>query len=278
MTRVSSQKARQALLVVGDVLNPDYTPEALELYDQFGNPINFGGSNIPPGGTEDQVLAKQSATDFDIGWVDQSGGGSGSADILDETFDTDLSAYVPNASQGGVMSSLSGLVVSGGMLHQTDANSHTFHNPDVEYTDGVQVIKVWPNSLMLIGIMKYITDDRWILMQWLINSLNLQIYQSTESATNVAVGSAMSYPSVSNAPIYLSLALDGQNITASTHVVDPRSGASPYSFAHSRLPDDVASRLVVPGNPGIRMAGFAGGLTNPGVDARLDEWRTYTYR
>jgi hypothetical protein len=36
------------------------------------------GSGLPVGGTLNQVLAKKSATDYDVGWVDQSGGSSSS--------------------------------------------------------------------------------------------------------------------------------------------------------------------------------------------------------
>ena len=40
--------------------------------------------NIPSGGTTGQVLAKSSATDYDVGWVNQSGGG-GSVTVLTAT-------------------------------------------------------------------------------------------------------------------------------------------------------------------------------------------------
>lgn len=77
MTRITSRRIRQAFLVVGEPLDPDYEPESLALYDQFGNPMDFGGSAIPGGGTEGQVLGKLSDDDFDTGWIDGGGGGLG---------------------------------------------------------------------------------------------------------------------------------------------------------------------------------------------------------
>ena len=43
MARVQSQKTRQAVLVTGDPLDPDTLPEKLQLFDDLGNPILFGG-------------------------------------------------------------------------------------------------------------------------------------------------------------------------------------------------------------------------------------------
>ena len=41
-------------------------------------PAGAAGQGVPTGGSTGQVLAKQSATDYDTQWVDQSGGGGGS--------------------------------------------------------------------------------------------------------------------------------------------------------------------------------------------------------
>lgn len=38
--------------------------------------VGTGGAGIPPGGTTGQVLAKTSSTDYAVGWVPQTGGGS----------------------------------------------------------------------------------------------------------------------------------------------------------------------------------------------------------
>lgn len=66
MTRVTSQKIRQALLVTGDPLDPDELPEKLQLFDEDGNPQNFGGyardsithatASLAPGATENSVF------------------------------------------------------------------------------------------------------------------------------------------------------------------------------------------------------------------------------
>lgn len=85
MPRVSSQKIRQALLIVGEALDPSFAPEQLALYDKFGNPVTPGGisasNGVPQGGLTDQVLAKTSDLDFETGWVDPpEGGGGGTVD------------------------------------------------------------------------------------------------------------------------------------------------------------------------------------------------------
>ena len=38
---------------------------------------DIGGSSLPDGGTTGQVLAKKSDTDYDVNWINQTGGGSG---------------------------------------------------------------------------------------------------------------------------------------------------------------------------------------------------------
>lgn len=70
--RISGVKTRQAILSTGGEVDPDQLPERLELFDQFGNPINLGGSlvGIPTGGATDQVLSKVGGADYDADWVD----------------------------------------------------------------------------------------------------------------------------------------------------------------------------------------------------------------
>jgi hypothetical protein len=43
MTRVSSQKIRQALLVTGDPLDPHTLPEKIQLFNELGEPLMLGG-------------------------------------------------------------------------------------------------------------------------------------------------------------------------------------------------------------------------------------------
>jgi len=43
MTRVRSQKIRQALLVTGDPLDPNEVPEKLQLFNELGEPLMLGG-------------------------------------------------------------------------------------------------------------------------------------------------------------------------------------------------------------------------------------------
>jgi len=43
MTRISSQKVRQAVLVTGDPLDPNILPEKLMLFNELGEPLMLGG-------------------------------------------------------------------------------------------------------------------------------------------------------------------------------------------------------------------------------------------
>jgi hypothetical protein len=43
MTRVTSQKTRQMLLVTGDPLDPNTLPEKLQLFNELGEPLMLGG-------------------------------------------------------------------------------------------------------------------------------------------------------------------------------------------------------------------------------------------
>lgn len=43
MTRVSSQKTRQMLLVTGDPLDPGILPEKVQLFNELGEPLMLGG-------------------------------------------------------------------------------------------------------------------------------------------------------------------------------------------------------------------------------------------
>lgn len=68
MTRVSSQKIRQALLVTGDPLDPDTLPEKIQLFNELGEPLMLGGGFarhdgsdtsglLLPGASEDRDIA-----------------------------------------------------------------------------------------------------------------------------------------------------------------------------------------------------------------------------
>jgi hypothetical protein len=43
MTRISSQKVRQAVLVTGDPLDPNTLPEKIMLFNELGDPLMLGG-------------------------------------------------------------------------------------------------------------------------------------------------------------------------------------------------------------------------------------------
>lgn len=52
---------------------------------------------LPSGGTVNQVLAKVNSTDYNVTWIDQSGGGGGSGDMAKATYDTDDDGVVDAA-------------------------------------------------------------------------------------------------------------------------------------------------------------------------------------
>jgi hypothetical protein len=110
MTRVSSQKIRQALLMLGEPLESGFEPERLALFDSEGNPINLSsGANIPPGGVTGQLLGKTTDEDYTVGWLDPAegggGGGGGFSVYTVETLpDPEVAgpqmAFVSDAAQG----------------------------------------------------------------------------------------------------------------------------------------------------------------------------------
>lgn len=68
MTRVSSQKIRQALLVTGDPLDPNELPEKVQLFNELGEPLMLGGGFarhdgsdtsglLPPGQSENRDIS-----------------------------------------------------------------------------------------------------------------------------------------------------------------------------------------------------------------------------
>jgi hypothetical protein len=74
MPRFSSQRTRQALLILGETLDPEALTETLELFDSEGNPIDITNpevvGTIPVGGSNGQILTKVSDNDYDVAWVD----------------------------------------------------------------------------------------------------------------------------------------------------------------------------------------------------------------
>lgn len=59
----------------GDILGFVYAPDnSVGVWEYIEGSTALGVHGIPSGGTSGQVLAKSSATDYDVGWVNQSGG------------------------------------------------------------------------------------------------------------------------------------------------------------------------------------------------------------
>lgn len=194
-----------------------------------------------------------------------------SSDLLYEKFNGDLSAYVPNHIIDP-SSSLVGLEVSDGSLHVTDGNEHAFHHPDISYKNGTQIIKIYPLAASTIGIIKYISDTVYILLHYAQVSSVLQLYYNM-GAGGVAIGSGMALPTVAQVPIYLALSVDGSNVFGASYLLDPRSGATPFSSASARIPSEAESALSVAGHPGVRF--ISGGAPREGQ--RMDEWRVFEF-
>lgn len=65
--------------VILDGSSLEITPDGLKVSDALIDVIEETG--VPVGGTTGQVLAKNSNTNNDVGWVDQTGGGGGGASL-----------------------------------------------------------------------------------------------------------------------------------------------------------------------------------------------------
>jgi len=307
MARVQSEKVRQAILTGDSTWDPINIPEKLALFDEEGNPINLqtaGGNGVPLGGTDGQILTKQSATDYDINWenapvalppggdagqilakasdddadaewVDppEGGGGGGEAAyIFRETFDTDLSMYVPDLQQV-VETDFEDLVVEDGAMYQTGAVDHTFHAIDGEFVNGIMVAKVMPSDTMMLSVVKWIDDENWIMLQYLRHHDALQLYYTVGGElTNLVT---LNEPS-DGGPLYFALGIDGQNVFGAAYYADPRSGAPPYYSVYDRIEDADAAALVdIPGRAGLRFGGYSSGFVDPGEDYKLlEHWAT----
>lgn len=177
--RVTSQRTRQALLVLGEHLDPETLPEKIELYDQFGNPIVLGGegATLPAGGTTDQLLTKQSAADFDATWEDPPTpplplppGGADNTVLTKQSaadLDVDWEALPPavpsddyyerswsftatgwetdfnhiNGDSGAAIAGLTGLVQQADGLQTTDAVVHALEPKNITLDDSVQIVE-----------------------------------------------------------------------------------------------------------------------------------------
>lgn len=84
--------------VADSVDTGEEVPEPMEQWaDAIIEAVN-GVHGIPVGGTNGQVLAKASGTDYDVHWVNQSGGGGGSV-----TVDSTMSSTSENPVQNKVI-------------------------------------------------------------------------------------------------------------------------------------------------------------------------------
>jgi hypothetical protein len=63
MTRVSSQKIRQALLVTGDPLDPSTLPEKIQLFNELGEPLMLGGGFARHDGSDTTGLLNPGQTE-----------------------------------------------------------------------------------------------------------------------------------------------------------------------------------------------------------------------
>ena len=63
MTRVSSQKIRQAVLVTGNPLDPDTLPEKIQLFNELGEPLMLGGGFARHDGSDTTGLLASGATE-----------------------------------------------------------------------------------------------------------------------------------------------------------------------------------------------------------------------
>lgn len=98
--------------------------------------IGGGGGSIPSGGTIGQVLKKNSSTDYDTSWQNESGGGGGTWGTITGTLtdQTDLTAYVASQTANGNTAFSWGNHALAGYLTSIPANTtlmgNTFNGAD----------------------------------------------------------------------------------------------------------------------------------------------------
>lgn len=201
-----------------------------------------------------------------------SSSAGGTTAALDEPFVADnfTAAYTMDQS-----TTKGGLSVSGGMLSTGDALDHTWHATNVSVTDGKHVVKVVPgaspNHLVYLCA-KFIDDLNLICAQGVTGSgtidLNTIIAGVTVARTTVA------NPFATGAdPFWIALRHQGSTYTLEAHKQDPLLGAAEPAGSSTVVLSGAAQLAFgagVAGKPGLRLAGFNGGLLT--TDCRLDDW------
>lgn len=180
--RVTGAKTRQAILVLGGTPDPYEAPERLELFDQYGDPINLASSvGIPPGGADNQILAKASAGDYDVDWVDPTVSGippGGTVDqVLAKLSGTDFDAawvnrrgYIPSIVKtfddftGWTFDTgaAADWALSGGKATKTIVGSEVLRVTGSSIIDGKAVLK-----FRYLGISGSNNPDVNVMFRWL---------------------------------------------------------------------------------------------------------------
>lgn len=73
---------------MADISTITFNGTVYNIKDDTARAAVAGTHGVPTGGTQGQVLAKLSGTNYDVAWVNQSGGGGGStadAATIEET-------------------------------------------------------------------------------------------------------------------------------------------------------------------------------------------------
>lgn len=191
---------------------------------------------------------------------------------MDDPFTTDiLGDYTADQS-----TSLSGLVVAGGVLAVSTTDDHSFHNAEVSLTDSCSVVKVIPGAANshLIYIAVFVDDSNFLMMQdYLSDDTGVRIYQFVAGA-NTSLGTIVRPESLTGggAPCWFKLTVVGNVVAGSIYDIDPASGVPPFSTKSILLGGaaKVALGEGVSKHPGLRL-GTGGGSTP--TSWTLDDWR-----
>jgi len=225
--------------------------------------VAAGGLQLPAGAAAGKLA--QSDASGNVSWASASGA---------PDWDDDFSASRLGSYTADQATSLSGLVVSGGRLTSTDTHDHSWHHSTVSVIDAKHIVKVVPGTTtayVVYLLMKYIDDNNFLMFEVLNGSTSASLYQCVAGAyTSLATPNS---PLAANGdPAWFVCRQSGNGVRTEIWTTNPLLGGVPYSAASITMSGTAKTALGagVAGKPGLRLAGYAGGITS--TDWALDDW------
>jgi hypothetical protein len=180
-------------------------------------------------------------------------GSSGRAAALDDNFSSDRSSEWTVHEAG----TLSGLVVSGGVLSFTGALDHDFHHSSVLVADAKHVLKINPATNAMVAIHpKWIDANNWFAFQYYAAGANIDLVKKVGGSVTGSAAIASSVPTT--IPFWMVARVHRNRVVVETYQIDPLLGANPVQSASVTLSGGDAAALGagVSGKPGLRVSGY----------------------